>query len=517
MASPGRIQRRLALAIVLTALIPLLVAVWLAETMLRQSSERFFVPEIGDRLDESLGLYQELARSVKAEMRGRAELLAADPQLARALGPADAGVLDRAELAPRLRQLFAEHDDLIRLAVEPEVGPALAEVTREQPLDAERELELEVRRPLAAALPDEELELVAVFGADAARFGGLERMSEFVDSYARVAGRRSEDRQSYLMAFAALLGLTLLGAVGVGSLLARSVSRRLGELAAAARQVGGGDLAVRVPASGSDEIAALAKAFNRMLDEVELSRARIEYLQRIGAWQDMARRLAHEIKNPLTPIQLAVQEIHERYADGDPAYRKLLDTTLEIVEQEVGTLRRLVTEFSDFARLPAAHLEREDLVELLREEHERGSVVGEIGEAGGLGEVELDLPAGVAEVAVDRQLLHRVLVNLVSNARDAQRAAGPDASGVVRLTLSKDGAGWAIDVDDDGPGVPKELRERIFDPYVTTKTDGTGLGLAIVKKIIVEHGGTIGASDSPLGGARVRIRLPAAPLAHPTR
>src|SRR5205823_5340845 len=134
----------------------------------------------------------------------------------------------------------------------------------------------------------------------------------------------------------------------------------------AAVHVAGGDLEVRVPEEGDDEVGDLAVSFNRMLGEIERSRARIEYLQRIGAWQDMARRLAHEIKNPLTPIQLAVEEVHSKYAaldrgkatvEDDARMRKLLDTTLEIVTEEVGTLRRLVSEFSDFARLPRARLE----------------------------------------------------------------------------------------------------------------------------------------------------------------
>src|SRR5690606_24292442 len=150
-----------------------------------------------------------------------------------------------------------------------------------------------------------------------------------------------------------------------GSLFARGVTTRVDELAEATERVAEGDLSVRVSERGSDEISDFARAFNKMLAEVESSRARIEYLQRIGAWQEMARRLAHEIKNPLTPIQLAVQEIHRRYPESNPEYQKLLDTSLEIVEDEVGTLRRLVSEFSNFARLPRAKLEPADLGEFL--------------------------------------------------------------------------------------------------------------------------------------------------------
>jgi nitrogen fixation/metabolism regulation signal transduction histidine kinase len=256
-----------------------------------------------------------------------------------------------------------------------------------------------------------------------------------------------------------------------------------------------------------------------MLGEVESSRARIEYLQRIGAWQEMARRLAHEIKNPLTPIQLAVQEIQRRYAGSDQAYEKLLDTTREIVEDEVGTLRRLVSEFSDFARLPQASLEEEDLAEFLREQAARLSLIDHAVDgaradeeadsgAGAQIALEFEVPEDAANVYLDRQMFARALINLTRNAQQALEIAGK-VPGRIVVRLSRHGDFWVLDIDDDGPGIPPEMRQSVFDPYVTTKTYGTGLGLAIVKKIIVEHAGTISAETSPLGGARIRLRLPA--------
>src|SRR5262249_36873530 len=141
------------------------------------------------------------------------------------------------------------------------------------------------------------------------------------------------------------------------------------------------DLAVRVPVTGDDELGDLARTFNKMLGEMAQSRARIEFLQRIGAWQQMAQRLAHEIKNPLTPIQLAVQECHRKYGGDDPRFRALLDTTLEIVEEEVGTLRRLVGDFSNFARLPHAELRDASLRDFLRECSEQLHHLEDVGES----------------------------------------------------------------------------------------------------------------------------------------
>lgn len=516
MAASGRIRRRLALAIVLTALIPLLAAVWLAESTVRQTSARFFIPEVGAHLDKSLGLYQELARGVKALMRQEAAEIALRPELRRAALAADRGALNL-----ELRRARADHPSLAGLAVRDADGQVLAEWQRDLPFDASRENRLEVNRPLTEGPSAEDgAQLFATFAADKRHFDELAEMSEFVDTYRQIEQRRGADERSYLLSFTALLCITIVGAIAVGSLLARGVSRRIAELARATRLVGEGDLNIRVPEGGGDEIADLAGAFNRMLGEVESSRSRIEYLQRISAWQEMARRLAHEIKNPLTPISLAVQEIHRRYDGSDPEYRRLVDTTLEIVEDEVGTLRRLVGEFSDFARLPQASLERADLAEFLREQAARIAVRSAERDSGetaldellslGTGSsvaVEFSIPNEPCEALIDHQMLRRVLLNLLRNA--AQAVAGSKRrEGHVRVLLTRDGEFWNLDVDDDGPGIPRELRETVFDPYVTTKDLGTGLGLSIVKKVVIEHGGTIRASESPLGGARLRVRLP---------
>jgi nitrogen fixation/metabolism regulation signal transduction histidine kinase len=207
-----------------------------------------------------------------------------------------------------------------------------------------------------------------------------------------------------------------------------------------------------------------------------------------------------------------VQDIHRRYEGGEPAYRKLLDTTLEVVEDEVGTLRRLVGEFSDFARLPHAELERADLAAFLREladkplfadDERRTDPEARLGETI---DIEFEVPEGAAFVEMDRQMLRRVVINLVRNAMQAIGRAG--GSGRVLVRLGTDAGDLVLDVEDSGPGIPDDLREAVFDPYVTTRTDGTGLGLAIVKKIVVEHGGSIQASRSELGGAKLRVRLP---------
>ncbi len=514
MKRPGRIQVRLALAIVLTALIPVAVAVWLGDKYVREAGARYFMPEIAQHLDRSLEVYQELARTLKARMREEGAALSLSPSLRRAVAAKDAEAMTR-----ELRAQLARHPSLVSLQVALPDGQVVASVDRGRPLDPTRENRLEVTNPLAEVDEGADApELRAVFAAEQARFLERDEMSQFISNYRVVEARSKDDIRGYVLAFSALLGITIALAVAVGTLLARGVASRLGELAAATERVGAGNLAVRVSEAGNDEITALGRAFNRMLEEVEVSRSRIEYLQRISAWQEMARRLAHEIKNPLTPIQLGVQEIHRRYQGPDEQFRDLLDTTLEIVEDEVGTLRRLVSEFSEFARLPQAHLEQADLTEFLGEQ--RRQIEGAEPEGGAAEELsvirvsgrrptfEWQVPNVVAQVAVDRQMLRRALLNLIQNAADALADAKHEAP-QIRVALSRVGDFFVIDVDDNGPGIPDDMRDTIFDPYVTTKHTGTGLGLAIVKKIAIEHGGMVTASSSSFGGARLRFTLPA--------
>ncbi len=529
---PGKTERRLALAILVTALVPLAAAIFLSQSLFSQASAIWFNPEVGQQLDRGVDLYRDYVAVVKDDLRHQGGAISADAELRDAASRGD-----RAAVAASLDRLFPAYPALVALRVENADGDVLAERTRGRPVDDAKEKKLDVLRPLGGG--DRPATLSATFAADRRHLDELESNGSVVTRYHQLEHSRAELYDGYVRAFIALLIITMLVALFSGTVLARGVTRRINRLAAAIDVVAkGDDLSVRVPVTGSDELTDLASTFNRMLGEMSSSRSRIEYLQRIGAWQEMAQRLAHEIKNPLTPIQLAVQECHQKYSGDDPKYRALLDTTLEIVEEEVGVLRRLVGDFSSFARLPHAELESCDLTEFLRECRDQlghledaallpDAIDGEppaSGEARDQGtgpqvEVEWDLPPTAIPVSIDRQMLRRVLVNLVRNAvqaiRDARRgeASSSGPIGTVRVHAETSRDGTTILIDDDGPGIDPKIRERIFEPYFTTKADGTGLGLAIVKKIVVEHGGTIAIDDAPKTkdhptGARVRIHLP---------
>ena len=314
--------------------------------------------------------------------------------------------------------------------------------------------------------------------------------------------------EAYSRAFLVSSLVALLLAILLGFLLAGATTRRLGRLHAATAVVAGGDLTHEVPVRGSDEIADLTRAFNRMVGELRHSRDRVAYLERVSAWQEIARRLAHEIKNPLTPILLAVQQLDRKfdhYADEPARYRALVTDSLEIVTEEVGALRRLVKEFRDFARLPRVEPEpvevRRYVAEMIKTSPQFHAHLAPFDEQG----EEL-----VAQI--DTTMMRRCLDNLFQNAAQAVDGDGQPQEGSVEVTVRRDADEVVIRVEDRGPGIPPENLELLFQPYFTTKGDGTGLGLPIVRKTVIDHGGDITAT-SPLtadGGTAFEIRLPLA-------
>ena len=510
------IRRRLAFAFLLTATIPVLVAVYLAQSMLQQSSELFFVPELRQHLTRSLAVYGDYARTLEESMRSRTMVLSRDPALLRAAGNLEQGTVGSDALHPearllleaRLSQLRSQDSELQRLTLR--LGTEKVSVG-EDPSDSEAVHEFPVDTELL--LDGQKIGLLhAEFVVERGAFDRAEELATFIEDYGKLQQDRGSVEFVFVLAFSVLLGLTIIAAVAAGSGSARGVTRRIRRLAVATREVTAGNLDARVLVDTDDELGQLAHGFNRMVQEVEGSRIRIDYLSRLASWQEVARRLAHEIKNPLTPIQLAVQELHQRLSGNAGAHQHLLDTSLEIVQTEVGTLRRLVTEFSEFARLPQSALESSDLRAFLRDlasEFERTPELL-LPESGELREpmwtLSFDIDQAPLLVEFDAQMFRRVVINLISNAIQACWLS--DRSPKVRVSVETTAESCLVTFDDNGPGVPFELRTQIFEPYVTNKADGTGLGLAIVKKIIIEHRGRIEVADSPSGGARLAVRLP---------
>jgi nitrogen fixation/metabolism regulation signal transduction histidine kinase len=246
--------------------------------------------------------------------------------------------------------------------------------------------------------------------------------------------------------------------------------------------------------------------YNRAIADLAQLRRRLAAAERIAARREIARRVAHEIKNPLAPIRAAVETLRRLRARADPAFEEYFDEATRTVLDEVARISHIVGEFTRFARLPPPNPAAMDLVEAAR------SVVG-LHKADG---IELTLSSDdKLPIVADRDQMVQILTNLIQNALDAVRGApAPKVTVEVRRT----GDHARLVVRDNGPGFTPEVREHLFEPYLTTKADGTGLGLAIVQRIVVEHGGDIALADEPGPGAALVVELPlAGPPAIPER
>ncbi|MFO0712829.1 MAG: ATP-binding protein [Sandaracinus sp.] len=513
----SRFETRILGALVSVAVVPLVGALLLGNAVLRDAYDVGVNERVESQLDEGLALYREHLVTLRADADRTADAIAYDYRLVAATRAGDLDAI-RDVLARELAHAESTEARGVRLArITVRRGDEVpVEVTRTIDLEHERPLTLDRHVEASEAGPAIEVEVVVTTPTET--FDRYTRAGEVAEVYGRLRDGAGYVSTFYLLAYSSVLLAVIASALAVGLVVSRRLTRRVAVLADAARKVGAGDLTVEVPSDRGDEVGELVRAFNAMVRDIRSSRDRIEYLQRMAAWQEMARRLAHEIKNPLTPIQLAVQDLHERYQGDDVRFRRRLDDARDIVEEEVRTLRRLVTEFSDFARLPVPELERADLVAFAEESCRtfEPQALLPSGASGPAPTLRTELADEPVWVAIDKGLLRKALDNLVRNAVQALSHAGL-ARGEVIVAVRAHAEGAWLEVRDNGRGVPEAERERVFDAYFTTKSEGTGLGLAITKKIVLEHGGHIACLEGPEGGASFRIALPFARPSLPVR
>ncbi len=520
----GRFEKKILATMCIVALAPLVGALILGSSVLEDAFHAGVNDRFGAQLDQNVVIHRAYLTSLRERGEFAADAIAESGALRDALlaGDAPAPVrdclqaeLDRRPFLSALRVFRGEEelvsvtrviDDARALSVEREVHvPSVPE--QEADPEGTGDAEETGREEFAPDRSVASFRIEVTATAPLALFEDFQRAGDEAEVYRRLMQRRTYVSKVYLWVYVAFLALVIIGALGVAVVLSRRVTQRVTALAEATRRLGRGDMSVTVPSRTSDEVGELIDAFNKMVDDLRLSRERIDYLKRIGAWQEFARRLAHEIKNPLTPIQLAAQEVHRSYDGEDAVFGQKLADAKDIIEEEVDTLRRLVSEFSNFAKLPSAALAPAELGQFLTElEVGFGAIVVDVFPDG-----RQPLPAVRIEaedslpVQIDGMMLKRCVDNLVRNALQAMRK-GEGTKVVIRAW--QDGPLACFSVEDDGPGIDEHDRARIFDPYFTTKKDGTGLGLAIVKKVILEHEGSIVCEESSLGGARFAIHLP---------
>lgn len=279
-------------------------------------------------------------------------------------------------------------------------------------------------------------------------------------------------------------------------LLARSFQKQVKGLILGLETWGKGNYSFRFNQTFPGELSTIASYFNTMAESVEKNQKRSLYLEKVASWQVIARKLAHEIKNPLTPIQMMVSQLNRYYKGEDEKYTKLLDNAQTIIQEEVASLRRMVDSFSNFARLPLPEFNKVDIYDLCEK------VVAM--QKASFPEVAIELEErepmqGSYEVFADSGLIKQVLVNLVKNAAEAGLEAEDGFD--IKVSIFKEKSFYKVVVADTGPGIPEDIQKRIFEAYFTTKhtgpTAGMGLGLAVCQKIVLDHGGDLLVESRP--------------------
>jgi len=372
-------------------------------------------------------------------------------------------------------------------------APLIAEVQRTR-----RELQKTINSGSASAANSESFDAIPLVGRAGDLLGVL------------LVGSSRQDlvqMLNFIRALALLVaGGVILAGLVLGWWISARVTRPIEQLARGAREVAAGHWEARVEVHSRDEIGQLAGAFNDMTRQLAEQRERLVQTERVAAWRELARRLAHELKNPLFPLQLTVENLQRAREHSSEQFDEVFFESTATLRAELENLKTIVSRFSDFAKMPAPEFEPVDLNDSVR------SVVKlfepqlcAVGRPPITPELYLD--EKLARPQADPTLLRRALENLVLNSLDAMPAGG-----TLTVRTSQHNGSVCLDVTDTGAGLTPEECARLFTPYYTSKQHGTGLGLAIVQSVVSDHGGKIAVESAPGAGATFRIELP---IEHP--
>jgi signal transduction histidine kinase len=290
--------------------------------------------------------------------------------------------------------------------------------------------------------------------------------------------------------------IVLILTIGIGLAVAHRLSQPLRSLQRGAKEVGRGNLTTSLSASSDDEIGDLIVSFNEMTEQLRRNREELARVERELAWKEMAKQVAHEIKNPLTPIRLSIQHLRQAFHDRSKDIEEIVQKVTSTILEQIDALARIATEFSNFSRMPEPRYERVDLHQLIEEAVHLFHGVRDV-------EFRLKFSDTKPLIIADKDELRRVLVNILRNSLQAMSETGR----VEIHTSAADGV-CTLRISDTGGGIPADLREKVFQPSFSTKTEGMGLGLAISRKIIEDLNGSISLTSEVGKGTSVIIKLP---------
>lgn len=498
---PWSLRARLFVALCALALLPTLVFAWFTFVQLDRATARQYQSGVEEALSVALDAQRAAESRLTTAATERAQewatalpALARDPS-SRATLSAElrrAG-LDFAQWVERGPDGWRTTGTIEAAGAETAATPALAD-SIDAALANERVLHGPAGELAAVAPLDSATALVVGVRFGPGHWQRVEELRRVRGMYARVGVLVDVQRGTVWLTVLALAAAIALGALLLASALAGGMTRPLSRLGAALEGVQDGATHEPLPETGPRELAGLAASFNAMTARLGEARAALARAEREAAWRDFARRLAHELKNPLTPMTLSIHRLQKRLANVPESDRTAVRDSLDALLEEVDHLARLAEKFAEHARLPASESRPLDLAELARTTaalHETSGASLQV-------ESSETLP-----VRGDRLMLSRALHNLIVNACEAGGAAS-----VVEVVTGGDAAEAWVEVRDRGTGIDPEFAERAFEPYVSTKQRGSGLGLALVRDVARQHGGRVTLVNREGGGAVARLTLP---------
>jgi signal transduction histidine kinase len=280
--------------------------------------------------------------------------------------------------------------------------------------------------------------------------------------------------------------------------LSYRISNPILKLQKATEQLSKGNIDIQVKSNSKDEIGELVKSFNRMIKELQRSRAELKKAEREGAWRDIARQVAHEIKNPLTPMKLAMQHLYYAYTHGSNDFKSIIQTTNKLIIDQVETLNRIATEFSNFAKLPSRNYELLNMNGILSD------VVNLMDTKGNI-KTKLDPVVNKDLVFGDKDEIKRALINIIKNSIQATEEKYESGGGRIEIQSFRNNGYYSVKIADNGVGMDEETQAKLFEPYFSTKSSGMGLGLVITKKILDDMKARIKVKSHPHDGTEVEI------------
>jgi nitrogen fixation/metabolism regulation signal transduction histidine kinase len=501
------LRARLFLALLLLALLPTTLVTLFTLAQLDRATRRWFSPGVENALESG----EDLSRSGLARLDGVVRAAAdrwAERMRTRAParpGRGDAGEAERREVGASgldFVQIYRLEPDRWRLdrtiAAEKVLLVDSLDLSGEIPaaLDGARILHSKGGALAGVARTGPSQAVVAGMRLDPDFYDRLLALDQGLGYYRRLSVLVDVQRRWVWVLVLVLVAVVLLGAALLADAIARETARPLAELSAGLERVAAGELESRVHPRGARELRALGAAFNLTAERLAAAREGLRRAEREAAWRDAARRLAHEIKNPLTPMRLSLHRLQKRVDQVPAAERGAVEESLTALLHEVEQLAHLAEQFSQYARLPEPRLAPMDL----------GATARDAASLHGQGAAEVRFVAdGALPVRGDPTLLSRAVGNLILNACEASPAGA-----AVEVHARSEGGEAVVEVLDRGPGVDESVRGRVFEPYVSTKARGSGLGLSLVRDIAVQHGGRVTLESRDQGGARARFVLPLA-------